>query len=285
MRCYHRAMPDLQRSDDFNLHYETWGDAEAPAVVLLHGFTSSHRMWAAQAGELADDYFVIAPDLRGHGRTTSPEGLDEYGIDRYADDLVALLDHLDVSVCALVGCSFGGMIALQFAVTHPSRLACLVVSDASPAYERPDYDERFRAREAGMRDHEAIARVHGMAVLGKRLSATVEDPFLADGIRNRYAKLNLEGFLGAAHTRRSRPDLTERLGEIAVPVMLCDGDEDPGFCALEVMAHELPGARVVTFPGAGHGLPAQRPSEFNDVLQRFLADVEDGNAVAGRERI
>ena len=127
--------------------------------------------------------------------------------------------------------------------------------------------------------------MHGMAVLGKRVAAAVEDSFLADGIRNRYARLDLNGFLGASHTRRSRPDLTARLGEIAVPVLLCDGDEDPVYCALEVMARELPGARVVTFSGAGHGLPSQRPSQFNDVLQQFLADVEDGNAVAGRERI
>ncbi len=276
-------MPDFELSDSFRIHYETWGEAEAPAVVLLHGFTSSNRMWGGQVEALASDYFVVAPDMRGHGQTTSPESLDEYGIERYAEDLGALLDHLQITACALVGCSFGGMVALQFATTWPERVACLVVSDASPAYEREDYDDRFRAREAGMREHEEIARVHGTATLGKRLAAGIGDPFLAEGMRKRYAKLDTNGFLGAALTRRTRPDLTPLLGErLTMPVMLCDGDADPVYCALEVMARELPGARVVTFKGAGHGLPAVRPEQFTETLLRFLRDVEDGVAVWGR---
>ena len=279
-------MPVLALSESFSLNYEEWGDPTAPAVVLLHGFTSSHRMWAPQVEALAREYRVIAPDLRGHGRTTSPEDPSEYGIERYAADIVALFDALNIEVCALVGCSFGGMIALQFATTYPERVACLVVSDASPAYDRPDYDERFRNREAGMRESEELVRKRGTAALGKKLAADVSDPFLADGIRNRYSMLNADGFLGASATRRERPDLTPILGsKLKMPVMLCDGEDDPVFCALGVMARELPGARVVAFKGAGHGLPAQRPEAFTSVLLEFLHDVEEGNDVAGRRRV
>jgi pimeloyl-ACP methyl ester carboxylesterase len=279
-------MPDLQLSETFTLHYEEAGDPEAPAVVLLHGFTASLRMWAAQADALAGEYRVIAPDLRGHGRTTAPESLDEYGIERYAEDVRALLDHLGIEMCALVGCSFGGMIALQFAVTYPERLACLVVSDASPAYERPDYDDRFRDREAGIREQEAYAAKRGTAALGAKVAAGITDTFLAQAIRDRFARLDTNGYLGAARTRRERPDITSLLRErLTMPVMLCDGEDDPVFCALDVMARELPGAHVVAFRGAGHGLPAQRPGPFTDVLFEFLHDVEEGVDVAGRKRI
>lgn len=279
-------MPDFTASDDTRLSYEEWGDPTAPAVLLLHGFTASGRMWQPQVGPLSDDYRVIVPDLRGHGRSQSPAEMDRYGIERYARDLVELLDDLEVTVCALAGCSFGGMIALQFATMFPPRVAALVISDASPAYESPRYDERFRTREAGMRDMEEVVRKFGTATLGKRMAADVADAFLADGIRERFARLDADGYLGASLTRRTRPDLTPVLREkLTMPVMLCDGDEDPVFSALDVVADELPGARVVVFRGAGHGLPAQRPEQFTDVLFDFLRDVEDGKDIAGRRTV
>lgn len=276
-------MPDFTTSDGVSLHYECWGDPGAPPVLFLHGYTSSHRMWQRQVREFADDYFVVAPDLRGHGLSDAPSDLTTYTMARYATDVRELADHIEAEVFALVGCSFGGMIALHFAVTWPGRLACLAVSDASPAYERPEYDERFRAREAAMRENEEVAARFGMEGLGKRAAATATDRFVAEGIRSRYARLKLEGFLGAARVRRERPDVTPLLRErLTMPVLLCDGDADPVYCALEVMARELPAARVVTFRGAGHGLPAQRPDQFNAVLRDFLRDVEDGRPVEGR---
>ncbi|MCA9831435.1 MAG: alpha/beta fold hydrolase [Dehalococcoidia bacterium] len=276
-------MPELETNDGTTLWYDERGPDDAPPVVLLHGFTSSHRMWHAQRAELEDRYRLIVPDLRGHGRSGAPEDLGTYSIERYATDVHELLDHLKIGVCALVGCSFGGMIALQFAVTWPERLACLVASDASPAYEHVSYDERFREREEAMRANEAFAEERGMAGLGKRLAANVHDPFLADGIRKRYAAMAPAGYLGAARTRRERPDVTPLLRErLTMPVLLCDGDADPVFCALDVMARELPEARVAIFEGADHGLPSQRPEAFTAVLREFLEDVEAGTAVAGR---
>ena len=279
-------MPDFQTSDGVQMHYETWGDPASPPVVLLHGFTASLRMWNAQVEPLSADYFVVAPDLRGHGASDAPEDLDTYTLERFALDIRELLDEMSIEICALAGCSFGGMIALQFGVLFPERLACLVISDASPAYEHPAYDERFHTREAGMLEHEKLAEKLGMAGLGKKLAAGMSDPFLADGIRSRYARLSLAGFLGSSRTRRERPDLTPLLRDrLAMPVMLCDGDEDPVYCALAVMANELPEARVVTFAGAGHGLPVQRPEPFTDELFAFLEDVEAGRPVAGQRKV
>ncbi len=280
------AMAEFETGDGTTIWFDERGSADAPPVVLLHGFTSSHRMWHAQVLALADEYRLIVPDLRGHGRSGAPEDLSTYTIERYAADVRELLDHLGLDLCALVGCSFGGMVALQFATTWPERVACLALSDTSPAYEHARYDEGFRAREAALRDQEAYAATRGMAALGKRLAADLGDPFLADGIRRRYAAMPPSGYLGAARARRERPDLTPSLrGRLTMPVLLCDGEEDPVACALDVMADELAEARVVTVAGAGHGLPTQRPEAFTAVLRSFLEDVEMGRPVAGRRRI
>ncbi|MFN0096457.1 MAG: alpha/beta fold hydrolase [Dehalococcoidia bacterium] len=277
-------MPELRLSDDESLFYDCFGREGNPPVVLLHGFTSTGRMWGAQIDALVHaGYLAVVPDMRGHGRSSAPEGLDRYGIARYALDVRELLQSIETEICALVGCSFGGMVALEYAVTFPETLAALVISDASPAYERPDYDDRFRERERGMRENEEVVRKFGAAALGKRLARDIADPFLADGIRERYARLSSDGFLGAAHTRRERRDVTGLLGErLTMPVLLCDGDADPVFCALDVMAQQLPAARVRVFKGAGHGLPSTRPEPFTHELVDFLRTVEDGAPVEGR---
>lgn len=277
------AMPVFSRDDDFTINFETWGDPASPAVVLLHGFTGDLRNWARHAEALAGQYLVIAPDLRGHGQTSAPEDLDSYTMEAYADDLRALLDHLGVDICAIVGSSFGGMIALQFATTWPERVAGLVVSDTSAAYDNPAYAEPYRRREAGMLRSEETVRGEGTAGLGRRAAAGVADSFLAEGIRRRYARMSSAGFLGAARVRRTRPDLLPVLRErLTMPVMLCIGEDDPVLSATEVMAEQLPGARFVLFKEAGHGVPQLRPEAFTRELLGFLGDIEAGEPIALR---
>ena len=278
-------MPALD-ANGITINYEEWGDPEAPAVVLLHGFSADLRMWSGVVEAFARDYRVVAPDLRGHGRTSVPVELADYTMGAYVEDLRGLLDALEIEICALVGCSFGGMIAAQAAVTMGNRFAGVVLSDSSAAYENEGYDERYRERELGIAAQEALIAQHGSAGAGKRAAANVRDPFLADGIRRRYDNIHSEGFLGAARVRRERPDLLGVIGEkLTGPVLVCTGDEDPVHCASLLMAERLPAARVVTFRNTGHGIPARVPDLFAETVLRFFSDIEEGNPLAGRRII
>ncbi len=276
-------MPTLPISDEILLNYETWGDPEAPAVVLLHGFTADLRMWAPHVEALSQDYRVVAVDLRGHGRSSAPADIAGYSMEAYAEDVKALLDGLEVDICGLIGCSFGGMVALQFAVTWPERVAVLVVSDASPAYDSDRYDEPFRERERNMAALGEVVARFGTAELGKREAAKISDPFLADGIRKRYAAMSSDGFLGAIHARQARADLIPQLGErLAMPLLICAGENDPVRVAAEVIEAEVPSAAYVMFRGAGHGVPVNRAAAWRDVVLGFLGDVEDGDVRPGK---
>ena len=278
-------VPEIE-ANGITINYEEWGDEEAPAVVLLHGFSSDLRMWSPTAEAFARDYRVIAPDLRGHGRSSVPADLGSYTMEAYVEDLRALLDGLAVEICALVGCSFGGMIAVQAAVSLPERLAGVVLSDSSAAYENVAYDERYRERERGIAAEEAMIAQHGTAGAGKRAAANVSDPFLADGIRKRYERIQGDGFLGAARVRRERPDLVGVIGtQIKSPVLICTGDEDPVHCASLLMAEQLPAARVVTFRNTGHGIPVRAPDLFAETVLRFFSDIEEGKPLSGRRTI
>ena len=276
-------MPTLALPDDISINYETWGDPEAPPVILLHGFTSDLRMWAQHVEPLSADYFVVAPDLRGHGLSSAPEDLDAYSIEIYADDIRALLEHLAGDVCAIVGCSFGDMIALQFATTWPEKIAGLVVSDTGAAYDNERYAEPYCERERRMLEAEEVVRRHGMAGLAKRAVAGVKDTFMADGIRRRYLAMKAEGYLGASKTRRERPDLLPVVGErLTMPILICIGEDDPVRSAADLMAEKLPAARYLTFRDSGHGLPSHRPEAFTESVLRFFAEIEEGHTIAGR---
>lgn len=278
-------MPEFAR-DELTMYYEEAGDPEAPPVVLLHGFTSDNRMWLPVAEMLSEDYRVIAPDLRGHGATTAPEDLESYTIDAYAGDVKALLDDLGVDVCAMAGCSFGGMVALQFATTWPEMVAGLVLSDTSAAFEHPEYDEKYRQREALIGAQMDIVERYGPAELGKRAARDVQDEFLADGIRKRFARMSREGYLGAAKVRRERGNLLPVLSErLTMPALVVIGEDDPVRSACDVMVRELPGARYLTFRGTGHGVPAIRPEAYAREVLQFFADVEEGRPVAARRSV
>lgn len=275
-------MSQLERPGGLVLSFETAGDPATPPVILLHGFTSDARMWQGQISALAESYFVVAPDLRGHGHSDAPADPAGAAMADYAEDVLALFDALEIELGVLVGCSFGGMIAAQFAVNWPRRLAGLVLSDASAAYDHPSYDDAYRRREARMLESEELVARFGVGELGKRAAARVTDPFLSSALRDRYARMSTDGYLAASRVRRGRPDLLPLLrDQLTMPVLICTGSDDPVHSASLTMAAAVPGARLVTFRGKGHGLPTLAPEAFTDTLLRFLADIESGNSTAG----
>lgn len=281
----YRPVPQFEH-DGITINYEDMGDREAPAVVLLHGFTADLRSWAPLCEELTADYRAIAIDLRGHGLSSAPEDLDAYTIEALTADVAALLDHLEIDICALAGSSFGGMVALQFAVTWPERLAGLVLSDTSAAFDHPEYDERYRQREASIAGFVDTVDRFGPAEAGKRAARSVKDPFLAQGIRDRYARMSRCGIVGCARVRRERPNLLPVIrGRLTMPVLVCIGEDDPVRSACDVMARELPSARILMFRNTGHSIPTQQPELFARELLRFFADIEDGQPIAGRKTV
>lgn len=112
------------------LDVTTAGDPSAPAIILLHGFPESHRTWRHQIPVLARDHFVIAPDQRGYARSSKPEGVESYTPDKPVADLIALADHFEKDRFTLVGHDWGGAIAWLAALSHPDRVARLIIVNA-----------------------------------------------------------------------------------------------------------------------------------------------------------
>jgi len=102
-----------------------------PVVVLLHGFPESADAWRHQLGPIADaGYHVLAPDQRGYGESSSPEGVAAYGMEHLTDDVCGLLDAVGAEQAVVVGHDFGGLVAWAMGLLHPGRCRGLHVAAA-----------------------------------------------------------------------------------------------------------------------------------------------------------
>lgn len=114
-------------ADDITLHIIEWGNTGMP-VVCIHGLTANAFCYQPIADELAEEYHVIAYDLRGRGDSDKPS--DGYSVPIHAADLAALIDELELKRPIIIGHSLGALIALYFAAHYPDKLSKLVLIDA-----------------------------------------------------------------------------------------------------------------------------------------------------------
>ncbi|MBM4415142.1 MAG: alpha/beta fold hydrolase [Chloroflexi bacterium] len=238
-------MPEALRPGGVRIHYEVLGPAESAAapLALAHGFGVSHEMWAWQTPYLAAGRRVILWDARGHGASSAPPDPAQYAMAELAADLRAILEVAGAAgSCVIGGMSFGGQIALQYAVDYPRSTRALVLSDTTT-----------RGSRAAAEPSQVPAQL-------------ARDPGLAG------AYLGMQG----------RADLTPHLPELAMPALVIYGDWDELIAdGVHRLADGLPQRRVVRMSGCYHGTSAQRPKDWTDIVQEFLADVDAGTPVAG----
>lgn len=109
-------------------HYQLYGEASKPTIVLVHGVGLDHTMWQNQVRSLALNYQVLTYDLEGHG--LSSHATSKTSLASLAQQLLQLIDHLQLAKVNLVGFSLGGLVARVFATQHSQRLTSLVIMNS-----------------------------------------------------------------------------------------------------------------------------------------------------------
>ncbi len=242
-------------------------------LVFLHAFPMDRTMWLEQAAALSVRFRVITIDLRGHGESDAPYW--RYGLDQYADDVQAVLAHLQIHSALFIGLSMGGYVEFELYRRHPRSIRGLILADTRAEGDRP---EQIRWRfELAQRAAASGADVVASEMLPKLLSpGTYEhNPGLVEEVRAIMRSAPIPGIIGDLMALAGRADSTELLPAIAVPTLVVVGEDDrltpPDDAAL--MAEAIPGARMIMIPGAGHLSNMEQPVLFNRAVEEFAAAV------------
>ena len=234
-------------------------------VLLLHAGIADRRMWASQVEALeAAGHKVTAPDLPGFG-----DAALEPGTIAYVDHAASLLD----APATVVGCSFGGRIALELAAARPDLVERLVVVGAGlGSWEwsegaQAGFAEEEEALERG--DVAAAAAQQARMWLADDASPEVRALTEAMTLRSYDQQIPMED-----HVKSAWPDAPAqtRLAEIGVPTLVVVGTEDVEDikAMAELLVAGIPGAKLETIEGAGHLPSLERPDELNRLLLDFL---------------
>jgi len=248
-----------------HLAYDDTGSGEC--VVLIHGHPFDRTLWEPQLAALRGSFRVLAPDLRGFGR--SPVTPGRVLMREYAADIEELLSTLGITRSAVVGLSMGGLVAMELAATSPERYWALglVATTAEPPSPQDlrARDERAAATERG-----------GMGVLVDYMQAGLYSPACPPAVRARVdammAAAPPAGAAAALRGRARRPDYRPLLAVLDIPALVVAGTADPWSDA-EVTAEIISSLRrpeLVVIDGSGHLPNLEAEDQFNETLLAFL---------------
>lgn len=252
------------------IHYTRSG-AGYP-VVFLHAGVADSRMWEPQAAGLGTHFDVIAPDMRGYGKSELPATSWSP-----VADVLALMDALRIREAPhVVGCSIGGGVAIDFALSHPDRVSKLVLVGAGVSGQPYDdkYDELFAevtAAEA-TKDLDALNNAEmKLWLVGPGRAAGQVDQKLRDLFLDMNG-IALKSDFANAPTKKLEPPAYGRLAEIKARTLVIVGDEDVSEIrdTTDLLASKIPGARKAVIHDAAHLPNLEHPKEFNRLLLDFL---------------
>lgn len=254
-------------------------------LVLLHAFPLDHGMWAEQE-PLAESLRLIVPDQRGFGGSNTARPIAS--IAEMADDVVAILDALHVRGPAVVcGVSMGGYVAQHVAARHPDRVRALILCDTKLEADTPEAREGRAALAAKV--GRLGTSILADAMLGTLLARSSEAraaprrPDIEERLRQMIARQPAATVQASLAAMGGRPDMTEAMRRLPIPVLLVVGAED-SFTPPETMQRMesiIPGARLLIVPRAGHLVPLEAAQVFNGAVLEFLREVAASDAARG----
>lgn len=245
-------------------------EGEGHPIVFLHAFPLNRTMWVPQVEVLKDHYRIITIDLRGHGESDAP--MWRYTLEQFADDSIALLQHLAIPQATIVGLSMGGYILFTLYQKYPEFVRALVLADTRAQADTPEGKAtRFSmAQVAYRRGASAIAEL----MLPKLLSPSGMERHknLVTKLRNIITGNQTAGIIGDLMAMEERPDFTPLAQTINVPTLVLVGEYDIPSPPTEMkkMAEQIPGAKLTVIPQAGHVSNLENPEAFNQALFKFL---------------
>ena len=243
-----------------SIHYRVEGNG--PPLVLQHGFSDSSEIWYERGvvAALKPKYRLVLIDARGHGQSDKPHDPPSYAPEKFASDIVAVLDDLGMKTTAYWGYSNGGWIGFAFARHALDRVECFVVGGAAAS------GASAYPTEPG-KEHPYITALRG----GPDAYVRLYGEELTPPLRERLLANDTAALIACAQQRRITGGFSDVVRTIAVPTLVYAGSADPIHDAARQTASEIAGAQFVSLPGLGHVAANERSNLVLPYVEPFLA--------------
>jgi 3-oxoadipate enol-lactonase len=258
-----------QHAEIAGRHLAWLQSGQGQQVVLLHAFPLSADMWQQQLDLVPHGVRLIAPDFRGLGESAGPPATS---VDDHAEDVLALLRHLNIERAVIGGLSMGGYVAFALYRRAAQRFRALILADTQAA---ADTDQARAARvtlQQNVRDKGAAAAADAMIPKLLRPQSPATDRVREIILSNDANRA--EGIINAIETLKTRPDSTATLALISCPTLIIVGADDTvtPVAIADTMRERIQTAAVtqVVIPDAAHLSNLEQPQAFNQALWEFV---------------
>ena len=288
----------VELSNGMHLHYASAGERGKPLILFLHGFPEFWYAWNAQLTEFGQDYFVVAPDLRGFNLSDMPADVGAYKPRHIMEDLRLLVAHFGYEKFVLVAHDWGGAIAWNIAIALPQLLHKLIIVNSPHPYLFA------RALTGAAKQQQASEYMNWLRAEGSEQALEKDDFALMDGffhgmgqhaatwytaeVRQKYHQCWARGLRGgvnyyrasplhpptATHAGASKLDMQAKDFYVSVPTRVIWGEADVALppTLLEGLDEVVGDLQVERVAGCNHWIIHEQPETVNRLLRKFLSE-------------
>ncbi len=253
-------------SQDAQIHYQTFGDANAPAVIFSNSLGTNYHMWQAQIEALQHDHFVICYDTRGHGRSSAPQG--PYTLQQLGQDVIQVLDHLEIQRASFCGISMGGLTGQWLAIQYPQRFQHVVICNTAAKV----------GQESAWLERAQLVRQQGLSQIAQTAASRwfsdqfiQSHPAVVEKLSHDLAQGSAEGYASCCEAL-AQADLREQIQQISIPTLIIAGSKDPvtTVADAEFMQQRIQHSQLMSLD-ASHISNIEAATAFNQALRAFIA--------------
>lgn len=259
----------FKTNTDTIAYYDTETNA-TNTLFFIHGFPFNKNMWLPQIEYFKTKFRCIAIDVKGHGESISE--VENFTIDKFADDIMSLLQHLKIENVILVGLSMGGYISLNFLMRFPKFVKGLVISSTNCLSDAQE------AQDKRMKTIVSLPKI-GMAAYAKE---SVKNLFSAASLKNKSKQVtdiqkmientDMITVIKTLKALASRMETCSKLGKIAVPTLVLVGEKDTitPYSQAEMLWENIKNSELFMVESAGHIANLENTTAFNQIVEDFL---------------
>ena len=289
MAVIEKVKEELIEVNGLNINCKSWGNRKSKhAIIMLHGYAETSRIWDDTAQDLSRDYHVIAIDQRGYGGSEYSKELD-YSRQAQVEDLRKIIEVKKLTSLSFVGHDMGAANAITFAADNPEMIIAMVMVEASPDVLKKGIENirglvsvgnKFASIESAMAlfkeyfpyasNDQLRRRVQSVLKVGKK------DQFFYWDFDPAFKDPTVRP-MNANHTQKRAPDLWELLDRIQCPTMIIRGTYSDLITAntLQRMHRRIPGSRISLIEEAGHAVPTDQPGQLALNIREFLQNLSN----------